>query len=122
MNYKWSDFISNDELYGTNLGYKHKLRFISERLRERRLTFLGHCWRSRNIETGAPQPISDVMFWTCPGKQKVGRPRNNFISILKRDLKFDDEADVEEFQVLMDDRDLWIKNAKGGKEERKKKE
>ena len=48
------------------------------------------------------------MFWTCPGKQKVGRPRNNFISILKRDLKFDDKADVEEIQVLMDDRDLWI--------------
>ena len=60
------------------------------------------------------------MFWTCPGKQKVGRPHDNFINILKRDLEFDAEADVKEIQVLMDDRELWSKQVKGGKGKKKR--
>ena len=111
MNYKWSDRIDNNTLYGTSRKYKNKLRFVSERLRERRLTFLGHCWRSRNPETGAPQLISDVMFWKCPGTLKVGRPTDNFISVLAQDIKIDKE-NISTIQSLMDNRVDWILKVK----------
>lgn len=111
MNYKWSDRIDNNTLYGTSRKHKNKLRFVSERLRERRLTFLGHCWRSRNPETGAPQLISDVMFWKCPGTLKVGRPADNFLSVLAHDIKIDKE-NVKTIQSLMDDRVDWILKVK----------
>ena len=104
LNYKWSDRIDNDTLYGTGT-YKNKLRPVSERLKDRRLTFLGHCWRSQDPTTGAPQPISDVMFWTPQSKLKVGRPSDNYLTILKRDI---DISDINDIQSLMEKRDDWI--------------
>ena len=105
LNYKWSDYVSNNTLYGTGLGYKNSLRPISMRLQERRLTWLGHCWRSQE---SARQPVSDVMFWQSSSKRKIGRPSDTFISVLKRDMQVDQETDISTIKELMNDRDTWI--------------
>ena len=64
---RWQDRVKNEDLYGT-------LPKISIRLRERRLTFAGHCWRSPQ---SAPQPVSDLLFWSVPNgvhKKVISKP------------------------------------------------
>ena len=63
LNISWRDHVKNVDLYGT-------LPKVSVRLRERRLAFAGHCWRSTQ---SARQPVSDLLFWSVPnGVNKKG--------------------------------------------------
>ena len=51
------------------------------------------------------------MFWKCPGTLKVGRPTDNFISVLAQDIKIDKE-NISTIQSLMDNRFDWILKVK----------
>ena len=103
LNIKWSDKITNQELYGDMLP-------ISAYLRERRLKFLGHCWRSSQ---SAKQYVSDVMFWTCLGPRKRGN-RSNYIKILLHDLGLPSDSknfndSVKQAQDMMKNKAEWRK-------------
>ena len=76
LNIKWTDHITNKILYGD-------LSPVSVRLRERRLIFAGHCWRSSE---SARQPISDLLFWSVPGG--INKPGNwsSYVKILLEDV------------------------------------
>jgi len=63
LNVSWKDHVKNIDLYG-------KLARVSVRLRERRLTFVGHCSR---CDESALQPIHELLFWSvADGIQKTG--------------------------------------------------
>jgi hypothetical protein len=49
LNHKWSDCVPNSILY-------NGLEFVSIRLLEKQLSFVGHCIRSK-------QPISELLLW-----------------------------------------------------------
>jgi hypothetical protein len=50
LNHKWSDYEPNSTLYNNSL------EFVSITLREKQLSFDGHCIRSK-------QPISELLLW-----------------------------------------------------------
>ena len=52
LGFKWSDHVTNVELYGG-------LTKVSKRLLDRKLRFVGHCQRAR----GADQPIKHLLLW-----------------------------------------------------------
>jgi hypothetical protein len=99
LNIKWTAKVTNVLVF-------KDLPKISDRLRIRRLTFIGHCYRSGE---SAPQPITDVLFFKCHPELKRKRGNySNYIRLLHTDMgpKFNDE------QVLKDnisDREHWRK-------------
>jgi hypothetical protein len=57
--------------------YKNDVRLVSQVLRERHFSFVGHCTRSN-------QPVADILFWDCDnhlekkgGKGLVRRGQGN---------------------------------------------
>jgi hypothetical protein len=95
LNISWKDKITNEVLYGD-------LEPVSVRLRERRLIFAGHCWRSCQT---AIQPVSDLLFWKVPrGTNKQGNWKP-YTKILEKDT----DMEVETLKHEMLNRVEWAK-------------
>ena len=91
LNISWKDHPTKQQLYG-------KLPPISHKIRDRRLRFAGHCYRSKR------ELISDVLLWQpTHGKQSVGAPRRTYI----KQLIDDTNCDREDLPVVMANRDAW---------------
>ena len=108
LNVSWRDHVTNIDLYG-------KLPRVSVRLRERRLTFAGHCWRSYQ---SAKQPIHDLLFWTVPeGVQRQGN-HTTYVKVLLEDYggekikKKDLAGAISQVQKAMENREQWRKDVK----------
>ena len=108
LNVSWKDHITNVELFG-------KLPKVSVRLRERRLTFAGHCWRCHE---SAPQPIHDLLFWSVPdGVQKKGN-WTTYVKVLLEDYggekvkKGDLNGAILQIKEAMGNRITWKKVVK----------
>ena len=72
-NIHWSQHVTNVELYG-------QLPRLSEKIRERRCRFAGHCFRSKS------EPVSNLVNWKPKhGKRKPGRPALTFVDMLQQD-------------------------------------
>jgi hypothetical protein len=101
LNIKWTDRITNKEVYGS-------LKPVSIRLMERRLIFIGHCWRSNE---SAKQFVSDLLFWKSQQKGKTGN-RSNFIKIFLENIGLPNDksnltASIERAKDLLADRKKW---------------
>ena len=87
----WIDHLSNAELYGN-------IPRVSATIRQQRLRFTGHCWRS------IIQLSSEVILWEpSHGKRSRGRPRKTYVDQLIADTA----CTYEDVANLMDDRDRW---------------
>jgi hypothetical protein len=98
LGYKWSDFVTNKELYGN-------LSSVSKRLLKRKLQFAGHCQRA------VDQPISELLFWDhskqVRGKCSKGAgARPNYAKRLLKECSCIVQSDVE-LAKLMSDREQW---------------
>jgi hypothetical protein len=91
LNIKWSDFITNEVLYDG-------MTTLDIRLRQRRLQFAGHCYRS-DKESQTPQPICDLLFYRGNNsKSKVGQGnKTTYMKTLLRDtnLNIEFKGDIE---------------------------
>ena len=88
QNLDWRNHPTLAEIY-------NGLPRISSVLSSRRLTFSGHCFRSKN------EVISDLLLW-CPVGPKRSRKRT-FLDALKRETGLE----LEELRTAMSDRELW---------------
>ena len=76
LNVSWKDKITNHELYG-------ELPLLSQKLKERRLRFAGHCHRSQE------EIASTLVLWTPRHGHKksnnlCGRPEQGYRSYNRR--------------------------------------
>jgi len=99
LGYTWTDKIKNIVLY-------EGLNRVSLRLQERRLRFLGHCYRSN-------QPVSKLLFWDhslqVSESHALNRGnRSNFTKLLMEEL----QLEVEEIKNSMLNRADWDKRIK----------
>ena len=79
LNKSWTDHLTNAELYGC-------IPHVSSTIREQRLRFAGHCWRSKN------EICSEVLLWEpLQGKRSRGRPRKTYIDQLTADTGYNKE-------------------------------
>ena len=70
LNKSWRDYPRNKELYGN-------IPKISSSIRQQRMRFAGHCWRSKE------ELIADVLLWNPKhGKRSQGRPKKTYIDQL----------------------------------------
>ena len=91
LNVSWEDHITNRDLY-------QDLLPITEVIKERRLRFVGHCWRSKS------ELASKLILWDpSHGKRSRGRPAITFIDQLEEDTGIR----RNELPKLMDDRLHW---------------
>ena len=91
--------MTNAEIFA-----EHHIQPISTVLKRRRLTFVGHCWRS---SATARQPISDVLLLQLAGSRTKGSGRrSNFRKLLVVEANCTDESEVA---TKMDNRDEWRK-------------
>ena len=91
FNVNWKQHITNKELYGS-------LPKVSEKIRDRRLRFAGHCCRSTE------EPISKLLLWRPKhGKRKAGRPTITYTDILQQDTGLE----TSEVRTAMLDRSVW---------------
>ena len=75
-NVAWRQPITIEVLYA-------RLTWISTTIRERRLRFSGHCWRSKN------EVISDLVLWEPKhGKRSLGGQARPFVDLLEADTGF----------------------------------
>ena len=73
-NVTWQKHIANDVLYAG-------LARISTTIRERLLSFKGHCWRSKN------EVVSDLVLWEPKhSKRSVGGQALTFVDLLEADV------------------------------------
>jgi hypothetical protein len=106
LGFKWSDHITNDELYGG-------LARVSERLLDRKLRFVGHCQRARE----ADQPIKHLLLWDhsnlCWSKCSKGAgARPNYAKRLLKECSSAVSSD-EELRNLMLNAEEWKKRIPG---------
>ena len=93
LNRSWKDHTNNKEIY-------ENIPDICTSIRQQRLRFSGHCWRS-TLELA-----SDVIIWQpTHGKRKRGRPRRTYVYQLMDDTL----CDVNDITKAMEDRDGWRK-------------
>ena len=100
-NVTWRQCITNEVLYAG-------LPRISTTLRERRLRFSGHCWRSKY------EVVSDLVLWEPKhGKRSVGGQARilNFVDLLEVDTGVPRDC----WPAAMDDRVGWGERATGGR-------
>ena len=91
QNIHWSDHISNKDLYGS-------LPKLSERLKQHKLRFAGHCYRH------SEEAVSRLVLWTpTHGQHDWGRPTITYGDT----LMWDTGLIVNEMQIAMEDRDVW---------------
>ena len=100
LGFKWNDYITNRELYGT-------LPKVSQRLLERKLRFVGHCQRATD------QPISELLLWdhsklVWSKCTKGAGARPNYAKRLLIECASVVRSDVE-LAKLMADRGEWKK-------------
>ena len=75
LNVSWKSHPTKARLYGP-------LPPVSHTIRVRRLTFAGHCWRSKD------EIVSDLILWHPKhGRASRGRPRKTFINQLLDDTQ-----------------------------------
>ena len=90
--------ITNEVLYAG-------LPRISTTIREGRLRFSGHCWRSKN------EVVSDLVLWEPKlDKRNVGGQARTFVDLLEADT----EVPRDYLPAKMEDRVGWRKKAMGG--------
>ena len=91
LNKSWTDYLSNAELYGN-------IPRVTETIRQQRLRFAGHCWRSKH------ELSSEVLLWEpSHGKRSRGRPRKTCV----HQLIANKPCTYEDLPNLMDGRDRW---------------
>ena len=91
LNISWKEHKTNAELYGD-------LQPITISLCQRRLRFIGHCWRSKD------ELIHKLLLWDpTQGKRSRGRPHFTYIDQLVQDTGIEREY----LPAAMDDRDVW---------------
>ena len=91
LNVSWTEHPTKRRLYGS-------LPLLSLIIREQRLRFAGHCWRSKN------EIVSDLVLWRpSHGFTKCGRPRKTYIDQLTEDT----DCEVNELKGEMNDRPRW---------------
>ena len=91
LNISWRQHTTNKELYGD-------LPRVSTTLRERRLRFSGHCWRSK------AEVIPKLLFWQpTQGRRSRGRPAQTYIDQMERDTGLL----RTEIPTIMEDRKEW---------------
>lgn len=74
------------------------VQFAYVTIRQQRLRFAGHCWRSKN------ELSSEVLLWEpSNGKRSRGKPRKTYVDQLIADTV----CTYEDLANLMDDRDRW---------------
>ena len=97
LNISWKDKITNKSMFGDDIAP------ISTRLRQRRLTFVGHCLRS---PANAPQPVADLLLWQPHSRypRKTGR-RSNY----RKNLCEETGRDVTQLLKDATDRIGWRK-------------
>lgn len=87
----WQQRITNDALYGG-------LPRITTTIKEKRLRFSGHCWRSKN------EIVHDLILWELKhGTRRSGRPPLTFTDQLENDTGIS----REQLPPAMEDRDGW---------------
>ena len=100
-NVTWQHRITNGVLYAGSPR-------ISTTIRERRLRFSGHCWRSKN------EVASDLFLWEPKyGKRSVGGQAHTFVDLLEADTDVPRDC----MPAVMDDKVGWRKRAMGGSTE-----
>ena len=98
MNVIWRQLITNEVLSAG-------LPRISTTIRERRLGFSGHRWRSKN-EVASDLVLSEPKH----GKRSVGGQVRTFVDLLKADTGVPRDC----LPAALDDRAGWRKTAMGG--------
>ena len=97
-NMTWRQCITNEVLYAG-------LPRTSTTIRERRLRFSSHCWRSKNYEV-----VSDLVLWEPKhGNGSVGGQTRTFVDLLEADTGVPKDC----LPAAMDDRVGWRKRAMG---------
>ena len=90
FNIHWKQHIANAELYGN-------LSKITQKIRNRRTRFAGHC--SRSVEY-----VSKLVNWTpTHGNKKRGRPALNYMDVITQDTGLD----INNVRTAMQDRKVW---------------
>ena len=90
LNIHWKQHTTNIELYGD-------LPKITQKIRDRRTRFSGHCSRSQEC-------VSSLVHWIPKhGRRKPGRPALTYIDVLKQDTGLD----VGDLKTAMQDRKVW---------------
>ena len=106
LNVRWQDRVKNVDLYKS-------LPKVSVRLRQRRLAFAGHCWRSSQ---SAFQPVSELLFWFGDGEgNKSSGAYWTYVHVLLKDFTGEREkvkkdnlvVSVSQLKSAMDDRQYW---------------
>ena len=88
LNRYWKDHPNNKDIYVN-------IPDICTSIRQQRLLFSGHCWRSK-LELA-----SDVIMWQpTHSKRKIGRPLRTYVDQLVDDTL----CDVNEIKKAMEDR------------------
>ena len=96
LNRSWKDHPTIKDLYG-------KIPRISESIRQQRMRFAGHSWRSKKELAG------DVLLWKpTHGKQTPGRPTKTYIDQLIEDTG----CNLDELPKAINDRETWKKHVK----------
>ena len=91
LNVSWKDRIPNTVLY-------KDLPRVSEKIRERRLKFAGHCSRSKD------QVVADLVLWKpSQGKRSKGRPIKTYLDLLCEDTGLM----CEDLESCMQERTTW---------------
>ena len=79
--------MTNKELY-------RDLPKLSQKIRERRVHFAGHCFRNKN------EPVSRLIHWIPKhGRRKPGTPSLTYVDVLKQDTALE----TSEVQTAMQD-------------------
>ena len=93
----WEDKVTNANLY-------RNIPTLSSELRQRRLRFAGHCWRSKD------EICSDLLMWEpLHGKRRVGAPATTYVDMLQEDTGLE----RDDLRKLMADRVLWRSHVDG---------
>ena len=91
LNVSWKSHSTKAHLYGP-------LPPVSHTIRLRRLTFAGHCWRSKD------EIVSDLILWHPKhGRATRGRPRKTYINQLLDDT----QLQRDNIEAAMSDRETW---------------
>ena len=79
----WRDKVKNEDLRNEDIRKKTGSRKLEDIIKERRLRWLGHVLRMDNSRTAR-----QTTHWELRGyKRKPGRPRKNWVDVIKRDLR-----------------------------------
>ena len=91
LDISWKEHPTKLRLYGD-------LQDVTTMIRERRMRFAGHCWRSKE------EIVSDTLLWRpSHGRTAIGRPAKTYIDQLREDTGLNEE----ELPTAMMDKETW---------------